>query len=80
MLPMTLYTVALLLTLCAPGLDQDDCTFSSDNQIEVLRNVGNRYPGGKTNVKKHEITWLSENGDKGGRVRRGCHKWQCETR
>ena len=61
---MTLYTVALLLTLCAPALDQDDCTFSPEHQLEILRNVGSRYPGGKRNIKEREITWLSENGDK----------------
>ena len=34
---LTVFTVALLLTFCAPGLDQDDCTFSPEHQLEVLR-------------------------------------------
>jgi hypothetical protein len=61
---MTLYTVALLSTLFAQGLDQNDCALSSEHQLKVLRNVGSRYPGGKKGVKKREITWFSENGDK----------------
>lgn len=61
---MAFYTVALLLTLCAPGLNQNDCTLSLEHQLKILRNVGSRYPGGKKDVKKREITWFSENGDK----------------
>lgn len=44
--------------------DQEDCSFSQEGQLEALRNVGSRYPGGKTDVKERVITWVSENGTK----------------
>jgi hypothetical protein len=40
----------------------EDCSFNQDYQVEVVRNLSARYPGGSLDETAHRITWTMKGG------------------
>ena len=54
---MRYFAACFLIFFAGYTFASEDCSFDQDHQVEVVRNLSARYPGGTLDVPAHQVTW-----------------------